>query len=615
MSLIQSSQRMKKVALVGLVLAAVTVVLLAVALVLARGETAAMLKSNSANTALAQAVAALASDPIRAQTLAQSASGTPGAAIVVSQAKSLEPVSPQIQARAAALTSLLQAQAQTQASTAAISQSQFFSSGPWAQALAPLLSEAARPEFQDVAAVFASGRDPQAMSQWSTRLSQFSAEASRLGEIAARDRNMPEPDKKLLEDLVASSGAAAEAMKELLPLAGVSAQVAAAVSLAAPALASPPPAPPSSMASAVLMLALLPALGMAGCLVVIMLAAGSVRAHVDAVVSNSRQASKNTQATTRLLDHIHALVPSGGAVYLDEHLVEPADSPMFPVASAFNRLIDVAAMHRDNARSLQTATSEHSRALGNEIALVSKSIQALHAKMSDLSSQLLQQAKVVAGLSEETKRQAASTTHHADSARDSSSSLQSAILRLEATRSTNQEASKRIKRMGESSQAIELASSRLQSMNQQVKVVAANIATAAAARGSDGRDFMVLADQVQRLVQSGVEVSQDISQIIDLMKSDASAVTSAMERSTGDHVEGGRVLETASALLSEIERGLPDLSTNAAQSLSGLENHALALSDVAAQLSSMRSAIEDATQSLSRLATSASSLGQDPPAP
>ena len=124
-----------------------------------------------------------------------------------------------------------------------------------------------------------------------------------------------------------------------------------------------------------------------------------------------------------------------------------------------------------------------------------------------------------------------------------------------------QDTSKRIKRLGESSQEIGEIVELISDITEQTNVLALNAAIQAASAGEAGRGFTVVAEEVQRLAERSGEATKQIAAIVKTIQTDTQDAVSAMERSTRNVVEGAKLSDAAGQALAEIST----VSSNLAQ--------------------------------------------------
>jgi twitching motility protein PilJ len=127
-----------------------------------------------------------------------------------------------------------------------------------------------------------------------------------------------------------------------------------------------------------------------------------------------------------------------------------------------------------------------------------------------------------------------------------------AIAGMNDIRGQIQETSKRIKRLGESSQEIGEIVELISDITEQTNVLALNAAIQAASAGVAGRGFAVVAEEVQRLAERSAEATREIAAIVKTIQADTHDAVAAMEHSTLGVVEGARRSDAAGQVLAEI---------------------------------------------------------------
>ncbi|MDR2788710.1 MAG: methyl-accepting chemotaxis protein [Candidatus Accumulibacter sp.] len=130
--------------------------------------------------------------------------------------------------------------------------------------------------------------------------------------------------------------------------------------------------------------------------------------------------------------------------------------------------------------------------------------------------------------------------------------VQNSIKGMDEIRAQIQETSKRIKRLGESSQEIGEIVELISDITEQTNVLALNAAIQAASAGDAGRGFTVVAEEVQRLAERSGEATKQIAAIVKTIQGDTQGAISAMEESTRGVVEEARLSDAAGQALAEI---------------------------------------------------------------
>ncbi|MGF1486109.1 MAG: methyl-accepting chemotaxis protein [Prochloraceae cyanobacterium] len=120
---------------------------------------------------------------------------------------------------------------------------------------------------------------------------------------------------------------------------------------------------------------------------------------------------------------------------------------------------------------------------------------------------------------------------------------------IEGIRQTVAKTSKKIKRLGESSQKISKVVNLIGTFAEQTNLLALNASIEAAHAGEQGKGFAVVAEEVRALSQQSAQATAEIEKILTSIQTETKEVISAMEEGTA-RVVAGTVLadETRSAL-------------------------------------------------------------------
>ena len=117
----------------------------------------------------------------------------------------------------------------------------------------------------------------------------------------------------------------------------------------------------------------------------------------------------------------------------------------------------------------------------------------------------------------------------------------------------DRETSKRIKRLGESSQEIGDIVSLINDIADQTNILSLNAAIQASMAGDAGRGFAVVADEVQRLAERSGAAAKQITVLVQTIQSDTNEAVISMEQTTSEVVHGTRLAQDAGVALGEIE--------------------------------------------------------------
>jgi len=169
-----------------------------------------------------------------------------------------------------------------------------------------------------------------------------------------------------------------------------------------------------------------------------------------------------------------------------------------------------------------------------------------------------------------------------------------------------QDTSKRIKRLGESSQEIGDIVSLIDDIADQTNILALNAAIQASMAGDAGRGFAVVADEVQRLAERSSSATKQIETLVRAIQNDTNEAVISMEQTTSEVVRGARLAQDAGVALEEIE----GVSRTLAELIQSITNAAQQQASSAGQISQTMTVIQQTTtQTTSGTAATAESIG------
>ena len=193
---------------------------------------------------------------------------------------------------------------------------------------------------------------------------------------------------------------------------------------------------------------------------------------------------------------------------------------------------------------------------------------------------VLSMAKSMNQVSNEAMESAQVARQSLDAAGKGSLAVENSIKGMNEIRDQIQETSKRIKRLGESSQEIGEIVELISDITEQTNVLALNAAIQAASAGEAGRGFTVVAEEVQRLAERSGEATKQIAAIVKTIQTDTQDAVSAMETSTRGVVEGAKLSDAAGQALSEIS----SVSTSLAQLIQSISSATQQQAEVATRV-------------------------------
>jgi twitching motility protein PilJ len=184
--------------------------------------------------------------------------------------------------------------------------------------------------------------------------------------------------------------------------------------------------------------------------------------------------------------------------------------------------------------------------------------------------------------------------------------VQATINGMDNIREQIQETSKRIKRLGESSQEIGDIISLITDIADQTNILSLNAAIQASMAGDAGRGFAVVADEVQRLAERSAAATKQIEALVKTIQNDTNEAVISMEQTTTEVVRGARLAQDAGVALEEIET----VSKNLAELIQNISNAARQQASSAGHISNTMNVIQEITSQTSAGTTAtAKSIG------
>lgn len=264
---------------------------------------------------------------------------------------------------------------------------------------------------------------------------------------------------------------------------------------------------------------------------------------------------RNQEAILRLLDEMSSL--ADGDLTVEATVTEDVTGAIADsVNYAVEALRDLVAGVNSTARQV-AAQAQETRATTIQLAEASEHQAREIGKATDNINDMAHSFDDMAGRSNESAEVAQSSVEIANRGADM---VRQTIAGMDNIRNQIQETSKRIKRLGESSQEIGDIVELINGLSEQTNVLALNAAIQAASAGGAGRGFAVVADEVQRLAERATDATRRIEALVQTIQSDTSEAVNSMEETTSQVVSGARLAEDAGEALESIERVSNDLA-------------------------------------------------------
>ena len=314
---------------------------------------------------------------------------------------------------------------------------------------------------------------------------------------------------------------------------------------------------------------------------------------------------RNQEAILRLLDEMGSLAEgdlTAKATVTEDITGAIADSINFAIDQLRNLVgtINETAVQVAAAAQETQATAMH---LADAAEHQAQQITSASAKINEIAASIDEVSKNSAESADVAQRSVQMAAKGAEVVRQT-------IQGMDNIRDQIQETSKRIKRLGESSQEIGSIIELINDISEQTNILALNAAIQAASAGEAGRGFAVVADEVQRLAERASNATKRIETLVQAIQSDTNEAVSSMEQTTAEVVAGARLAEDAGLALVEIEKVSNDLA-DLIQSISeASRQQSAAATNITATMTVIQEITTQTSQGASQTAESIGNLAQ-----
>lgn len=314
---------------------------------------------------------------------------------------------------------------------------------------------------------------------------------------------------------------------------------------------------------------------------------------------------RNQEAIMRLLDEMGSLAEGDltvKATVTEDMTGAIADSINFAIEqlrSLVQTITDTSVQVASSAQETQ-ATAMH---LAEAAEHQAQEINSASSRITEIATSINQVSKNSAESAEVAQRSVQIATNGAGVVRQT-------IAGMDSIRGQIQETSKRIKRLGESSQEIGSIVELINDISEQTNILALNAAIQAASAGEAGRGFAVVADEVQRLAERSSNATKRIESLVQTIQADTNEAVSSMEQTTSEVVAGARLAEDAGTALGEIEKVSSDLSGLIQGISTAAQQQTSAASNITETMNTIQSITKQTSQGANQTAESIGNLAQ-----
>ncbi len=321
--------------------------------------------------------------------------------------------------------------------------------------------------------------------------------------------------------------------------------------------------------------------------------------------SSTELNQRNQEAIMRLLDEMGSLAEgdltvkttvsediTGAIADSVNYAIDELRSLVTTINETSEQVSSSAQETQTTARHLADAAEQQAR----QISSATSAINQIVSSMDTVSKDSAESADVA-------ERSVKIASHGAEVVRET-------ISGMDSIRDQIQETSKRIKRLGESSQEIGSIVELINDIAEQTNILALNAAIQAASAGEAGRGFAVVADEVQRLAERSTSATKRIETLVQTIQSDTNEAVNSMEQTTAEVVAGARKAEDAGSALGDIERVSHDLSSLIQNISTAAREQSAAATDISHSMTAIQEITSQTSQGASQTADSIGTLAQ-----
>ncbi|MCS3469371.1 twitching motility protein PilJ [Pseudomonas sp. JUb42] len=342
-------------------------------------------------------------------------------------------------------------------------------------------------------------------------------------------------------------------------------------------------------------------LGLLALMSIILIGLVMVRETNRQLRETAEKSERNQTAIMRLLDEIENLADGDltvAASVTEDFTGAIADSINYSI----DQLRELVATINLTAEQVASAVAD-SQTTAMELAAASRH-QAL--QISAASDAINDMAQSIDQVSANASESSAVAERSVTIANKGNEVVHNTINGMDNIREQIQDTSKRIKRLGESSQEIGDIVSLIDDIADQTNILALNAAIQASMAGDAGRGFAVVADEVQRLAERSSSATKQIETLVRAIQNDTNEAVISMEQTTSEVVRGARLAQDAGVALEEIE----GVSRVLAELIESITDAARQQASSAGQISQTMLVIQQTTtQTTSGTTATAESIG------
>lgn len=475
-----------------------------------------------------------------------------------------------------------------------LAQSKNASSGVWGDAINPVRADLSRRELIGIESLIANNPTSPASKQWQVMIEARAKEAATLSDLAGKDSRLNSDEKALISEMATQSAILADGFRALTEGSNEKSAAKSAIPAvrkassdlvkAADDVAKAASAPISPILEySVYLFMLISAVGFFGSI----FAFWSMTGNLWQLKHQGSKGAALASSTERVQRTLRQIIMRETSV---TRINESSESPLFVLSSLINQILT----QRDQAVEIMNSSGAllEDGVIGVESV---STIMALHGEeqvssLDQSEGRMSLSASRLARMVQDMENIQASSQRSIELSHRGAALIQENAWKMEAVRENTQRTSKRIKRLGEGTQSLSSSVDMIKEAIKKIKVIGMNVAIDAAAQGESGRAFADLARELERLVHSANQASQEVVTKIDELQGDAKETVAAMEENTADVVESAKISTELSLLFKDVDKFLEKIISGTNVSVKLTEEVSLSLINEASSIQDVKKA-------------------------
>lgn len=304
---------------------------------------------------------------------------------------------------------------------------------------------------------------------------------------------------------------------------------------------------------------------------------------LESVIHSTKDAELEREKIQRQIKEFLKIVTNAAEGDFTVTAMVTADT-LGALADSFNLMIsDLSDLIRDVKKAAGQVATSTSGILTNIEAMAKGAVN--QASQTETISNFAKEMVDVINNSNQSAQRAAEAARQAKEVAEKGSGIvKKSISGMANIRESVREASKQVRVLGENSARIGEITDFISEIASRTNLLALNASIEAARAGEAGRGFTVVADEIRNLAERASTSAEEISKLIDAIKSGISKTMKAMENGTIEVAEGARLVDGAGEVLREILGSVEISAVSAGEISNAMHEQTKFSKDIAASL-------------------------------